>query len=146
MANNEKDKIVLGLIDRIDEKRKKIQELTSKIIEYEIDFSQDNIVKIKKAINEIQYALAYFCPDSEQGNLNHFKFQGMELCTDLREFGKDKKTTAYQLRPNLRNEILSHKLDNYCLEVNSFNPMVINLDKKDSKINLTININGIKLG
>ena len=146
MAAVEKDKIVLGLIDRIDEKRRKIQELTCKIMEYETDLSQENIIKIKQAINEIQYALAYFCPDSELVNLRHFEFQGMKLCTDLREFGLNKKTTASQLRPNLRNEILSHNLDNYCLEVNSFNPMVINLDKKDSKINLTININGIKLG
>ena len=146
MTAVEKDKIVLGLIDRIDEKRKKIQELTSKIIEYENNLSQENATKIKQAINEIQYALAYFCPDSELYALHHFEVEGMKLCTNLRELGLDKESVTYQLRPNFRNDILSHDLDNYCLEVNSFNPIVINLDKKDSKINLTININGIKLG
>ncbi|MGD0995211.1 MAG: hypothetical protein ABR909_06775 [Candidatus Bathyarchaeia archaeon] len=133
MAALEKDKIVFGLIDRIDNKRKNIQELTSKIMELENNLTEENIVKIKQAINEITYSLACFCPDSERFRVHGFEVSAKHLFSDLRQID------------NLTDEVLAAKLDSYCAEVNTFSPMVISFDKKGSNINLTINFNGIKL-
>ena len=145
MTTNQKE-IIFGLFDRVDAKRNKIQELTSGIMAIDNNLSSENIKIIKQKINEVIYNLASFCSDSL--TLHLYQFQAKRLIASLRQYDNNKQVTVLQSIPKFKTERLVSRLDSFCVEVNAFYPIIMDIEKKKkgSKINLTINFNGVKIG
>lgn len=145
MVTPEKE-IVFGLLDRAKKEKQRIQELTSNILAIQNNLSPEHIIKIKQNINEIIASLATYC--SDELFLYHQQFEAKRIFIRLNDYGNDEKTTALRLNPKYKVEHLVCRLDSFCLEVNTWHPIVFDEkeDKKGRSINLTINLNGIKIG
>jgi hypothetical protein len=144
MVTIEKE-IVLGLFDRVKVEKKNMQELTSNIIAIENNLTSENISKIKQNINDIIASLATYCSDGLF--LAHYQFEAERLLAKLRDYSNDKKTNVLPFKPKIKNERLVSRLDDFCIEINAWHPIMYNFEKDDKRdITLNLVINGIKIG
>jgi hypothetical protein len=139
MADPQKERFALALLEMINKKREEIKTLTSQIIEWEND--PKNVVKIKQNIQSILNAVASI--SNENSNylgrvmlIANSVLRAMRMCMD----------DDYEVKPSSWKGLIPERLERFCTLANFWNPIDFDFNKKGLKIdfkniNLGININ-----
>lgn len=129
MEITEKERLALALLDLINKKREEIKTLTFEIIELEVDIN--NVVKIKQNIQHILNAVA----SSPDPRSHIIKLLAEDIFGNIRD-STGENNVIYS---NYWFPMIVTKLENLCIEANSWNPIEFNFNKKGSNINITVN-------
>jgi hypothetical protein len=122
---------VLTLIDKVNEKRKEINTLTSRILALESDLNPKNVLEIKQNINSIINAIASFTSPSGRSFLNNFRLKANNLLTQLNEYQNDEKSSISFFK---KDEHIIFLLDHFCSSANTWNPLGFEFTNKRIRI------------
>jgi hypothetical protein len=139
MADPQKEKFAIALLEMIDKKREEIKTLTSQIIEWEND--PKNVVKIKQNIQSILNAVASIS-NKDNNDLEIVKLMADVILNDMRGCREDN----YEINPRSWDALIPPNLEDFCIHANCWNPIRFDFNKKGLKIdfkniNFGININ-----
>jgi len=131
METTEKEKFAIALLDMINKKREEVKKLTSDIIALEND--PKNVVKIKQYIQSIINAVAS-CSNSDSNDLEIIKLDA-NIIFRLIRMSKDSYDDQ-TIKPRSWHVLVTHRLEDFCIMANAWNPIKFDFSKKGLKIDL----------
>jgi len=129
MEITEKERLAVKLVELVDKNKERIYEFTSEIMKLENDLNEKNVLKIKQNILGILRALS-----SVTSSSGYYRLRANRLLTMLSEYSDDRSESNPLFK---KNEHLVFWLDHFCTEVNTWNPIEVNITDKGT--NITVN-------
>lgn len=119
----DKQEFVLAVIDRVNEKRKEISILTSRIFELEKDLNPKNILEIKQNVGKVVHAIGSF---SYPLDVHGYEVRANLILDQIERYLKDSTV----IPPTFWKNHITFNLQRFCIRANAWKP--INFDLGDN--------------